>query len=105
MTADLIAACVSNNSVPVAELPTLLVQVHGALARLLAAPAVSEPEAEKATSVQIKKSIISDVLISFIDGKPSRSYPFRQVLTSASRSAPFRLFAEACAVQLLILAC
>ena len=73
MTADITSAYVSNNSVPAAELAALLVQVHGALTRLSAAPAASEPEAEKATSVQIKKSITPDGLISFIDGKPYKT--------------------------------
>lgn len=73
MTADLVSAYVSNNSVPAAELPALLVQVHGALNRLSAAPTVSEPEAEKATPAQIRKSITPDALISFVDGKPYKT--------------------------------
>lgn len=73
MTADIVSAYVSNNSVPAAELPALLVQVHGALTALSAAPTPSEPEAEKATSAQIRKSITPDALISFLDGKPYKT--------------------------------
>ena len=74
MTADLVSAYVGNNSVPAAELPGLLVQVHGALAGL-SAPASAEPSdaIEKATPAQIRKSITPDALISFVDGKPYKT--------------------------------
>ena len=74
MTADIVAAFVSNNPVPAAELPSLLVQVHVALSSLLAtSPAEAVNEIEKPTPAQIKKSITPDALISFIDGKPYRT--------------------------------
>ncbi|ACK85581.1 MucR family transcriptional regulator [Methylorubrum extorquens] len=74
MTADIVAAFVSNNSVPASELPNLLVQVHGAFASLSAAPwANAGNEIEKPTPAQIKKSITPDALISFVDGKPYRT--------------------------------
>ncbi|KQQ15223.1 MucR family transcriptional regulator [Methylobacterium sp. Leaf121] len=74
MTADLVAAFVSNNSVPAAELPNLLVQVHGAFVSLSTPPAAeAESEIEKPTPAQIKKSITPDALISFVDGKPYRT--------------------------------
>ncbi|OAH19924.1 MucR family transcriptional regulator [Methylorubrum populi] len=74
MTADIVAAFVSSNSVPAAELPSLLVQVHGAFSSLLAAPsAEAGREIVKPTLTQIKKSITPDALISFIDGKPYRT--------------------------------
>lgn len=74
MTADLVAAFVSNNSVPAAELPILLVQVHGAFVSLSAPPAAEAgSEIEKPTPAQIKKSITPDALISFVDGKPYRT--------------------------------
>jgi predicted transcriptional regulator len=70
---DIVAAYVSNNSVPVAELPTLLSGVHAALAGLGAPSASVEPKAEKLTAAQIRKSITPDALISFIDGKPYKT--------------------------------
>ncbi|BDL38588.1 MucR family transcriptional regulator [Methylorubrum extorquens] len=74
MTADIVAAFVSNNSVPASELPNLLVQVHGAFASLLAtSSAEAGSEIEKPTPAQIKKSITPDALISFVDGKPYRT--------------------------------
>ncbi|MGU3662645.1 MucR family transcriptional regulator, partial [Methylobacterium sp. A49B] len=36
LTAELVAAYVSNNSVPPAELPALIARVHGAIAGLVA---------------------------------------------------------------------
>ncbi|MER2253427.1 MucR family transcriptional regulator [Methylorubrum podarium] len=74
MTADIVAAYVSNNSVPASELPSLLVQVHAAFASLsTASSAEVGGEIEKPTSAQIKKSITPDALISFVDGKPYRT--------------------------------
>ncbi|CAO4154325.1 hypothetical protein DHODJN_20785 [Methylorubrum extorquens] len=40
MTADIVAAFVSSNSIRVSELPSLLVQVHGAFASLSVAPPI-----------------------------------------------------------------
>jgi len=74
MTADIVAAYVSKNSIRASELPTLMVQVHGAFASLSAAPAAeSGSEIKKPTPAQIKKSIMPDALISFVDGKPYRT--------------------------------
>ncbi|WP_437872044.1 MucR family transcriptional regulator [Methylorubrum extorquens] len=74
MTADIVAAFVSNNSVPASELPSLLVQVHGAFVSLSEPPAAEAgSEIEKPTPAQIKKSITPDALISFVDGKPYRT--------------------------------
>ena len=69
LAAELVAAYVSNNNVPVSELPNVISGVHAALAGL-ANPAPAEPAGpEKPTAAQVKKSITPDALISFIDGK------------------------------------
>ncbi|TXM60966.1 MucR family transcriptional regulator [Methylobacterium sp. WL120] len=69
LTADLVSAFVSNNNVPVAELPALIASVHAALAAL-GNEAPAEPAGpEKPTPAQIRKSITPDALISFEDGK------------------------------------
>ncbi|EHP93392.1 MucR family transcriptional regulator [Methylorubrum extorquens] len=74
MTAGIVAAYVSKNSIRSSELPSLLVQVHGALVGLLTAPSADAGrEIEKPTPAQIKKSITPDALISFVDGKPYRT--------------------------------
>ena len=69
---DIVSAYVSNNSVPVSELPALLTGVHAALTKL-ATPAPVAESADKPTSAQVRKSITADALISFIDGKPYKT--------------------------------
>lgn len=66
---DIVAAYVSNNSVPTAELPALISSIYSALSSLGQSGASETPAAEKLTPAQIRKSIKPDALISFIDGK------------------------------------
>lgn len=74
LTAGIVAAYVSNNTVALSELPALIKGVHDALASTSAPlqPAHAEP-AVKATAAQIRKSITPDALISFVDGKPYKT--------------------------------
>ena len=69
LTADVVAAYVSNNPVRPADLGELIASVHQSLKGLggPATPAVEQ--VEKPTPAQIKKSITGDTLISFEDGK------------------------------------
>ena len=69
ITADIIAAYVSRNHVQPTELPTLIASVHAALTALGNGTTAEPASPEKATAAQIKKSISSDGLISFEDGK------------------------------------
>ncbi|WP_284247322.1 MucR family transcriptional regulator, partial [Methylobacterium haplocladii] len=76
LTADIVAAFISNNSLPASELPTMLISVHAAVSALANGSSVTasaELELEKATPSQIKKSVTPDALISFIDGKPYKT--------------------------------
>ena len=67
LTADIVAAHVSNNSVAVNDLPTLIANVHTALAGLTgAAPA---PEAKPEPKVPIRSSIKPDFIVCLEDGK------------------------------------
>lgn len=69
MTTDVVSAYVSNNHVQVTELAGLIASVHASLTRL-GNGTVAEPAGpEKPTPAQIRKSITSDALISFEDGK------------------------------------
>ncbi|MBE7245523.1 MAG: MucR family transcriptional regulator [Actinomycetospora chiangmaiensis] len=70
---DIVSAYVSNNSVPISELPGLLAGVHAALAKLSAPAATVTEAADKPTPAQIRKSVTPDALISFIDGKPYKT--------------------------------
>ncbi|MGV7033853.1 MucR family transcriptional regulator [Methylobacterium symbioticum] len=71
LTGALVAAYISNNSVPAAELGALIANIHAALVGLAtgaaAAPVVEE--VEKPSAAQIRKSITPDGLVSFLDGK------------------------------------
>ncbi len=72
LSCDLIASYVSNNPVPISELPNLIQSVHRALTQLSGstAQATSQEDAiEKPTAAQIRKSVSPEGLVSFIDGK------------------------------------
>ncbi|MDP4023586.1 MucR family transcriptional regulator [Methylobacterium sp. NEAU 140] len=70
--ADIVAAYVSNNSIPVAEMPALIAATYAALVGLDRGTA-AEPAIEKPTPAQIKRSITQDALVSFVDGKPYKT--------------------------------
>ena len=73
LTADVVSAYVSNNPVPVADLPALIGQVHAALkATAGASVSAEEPEALK-PAVSIKKSVMADYIICLDDGKKFKS--------------------------------
>ncbi len=66
LTADIVAAHVSNNSVAVNDLPQLIGNVHGALAGLSGR---SAPEAKQEPKVPIRSSIRPDYIVCLEDGK------------------------------------
>ena len=67
LTADIVAAHVSNNSVAVSDLPLLIKNVHGALVGLGAPPVVAVVKQEPAVS--IRASIKQDYIVCLEDGK------------------------------------
>lgn len=75
LASDIVSAYVSNNSVPVADLPALIGSVHAALTGLAtgASEVSAAPEVQKPTPAQIRKSITHDALVSFEDGKSYRT--------------------------------
>lgn len=73
LTADIVSAYVSNNSVPTSELPNLINEVHNALSRVgagIAPEPLVEPQ-KPATS--IKKSVTPEYIICLEDGKHFKS--------------------------------
>ncbi|QRE72350.1 MucR family transcriptional regulator [Methylobacterium aquaticum] len=71
LSADIVSAYVSKNSVPVGDLASLIAAVHASLERVAAPPA---PEPEKPTPpVPIRKTVTADYIISLEDGKPYKS--------------------------------
>ena len=73
LTAEIVSAYVSNNSVRPADMAELIASTHAALSGLGKAAAAEAPAAEKLTPSQIRKSITPDAIISFIDGKPYKT--------------------------------
>ncbi|RUX13809.1 MucR family transcriptional regulator [Mesorhizobium sp. M2A.F.Ca.ET.042.01.1.1] len=71
LTADVVSAYVSNNPVPVGELPGLIDQVHAALKGTIGGP-VAKPEA-RLPAVPVRKSVTPDYIISLEDGKKFKS--------------------------------
>jgi predicted transcriptional regulator len=72
LAAEIVAAYVTNNSVPVADLPALIASVHGALNKT-AGSTTEQPQEELRPAVPIKKSITPDFLICLEDGKRFKS--------------------------------
>jgi predicted transcriptional regulator len=83
LAADIVSAFVSNNNVPVAELPGLIASVYASLSGL-GQPTATPVEDHKVTPAQIRKSVTPDALISFIDGRPYKS--LKRHLTSNGTS-------------------
>ncbi len=72
LTADVISAYVSNNPVPVSELPSLIAQVHQSLAGLTNGSA-TEPVEKLVPAVPIKKSVTPEYIVCLDDGKKFKS--------------------------------
>jgi predicted transcriptional regulator len=67
LTADIVAAHVSNNSVAVNDLPNLIQNVHGALSAIAGTTSAAEPKPEP--KVSIRASIKPDYIVCLEDGK------------------------------------
>ena len=67
LTADIVSAHVSNNSVAVNDLPTLIQNVHNALSGL--GGKVEEPEVKQEPAVSVRSSIKPDYIVCLEDGK------------------------------------
>ena len=72
LTADIVSAYVSNNSVPSADLPALIGQVHSALSRVSSGQIEPSSEPPK-PAVSVKKSITPDHIVCLEDGKKFKS--------------------------------
>lgn len=71
LTADIVAAYVSNNAVAASDLPALVRTVHETLRSPSPPESAAAPEpARRKTASQVQRSITPEGLISFIDGKP-----------------------------------
>lgn len=67
LTADIVAAHVSNNSVAVNDLPNLIQNVHAALSTISGSSSAPEPKPEP--KVSIRSSVKPDYIVCLEDGK------------------------------------
>jgi len=67
LTADIVAAHVSNNSVAVNDLPNLIQNVHAALTGIAGTASAPEPKPEP--KVSIRSSVKPDYIVCLEDGK------------------------------------
>ncbi len=72
LTADIVSAYVSNNTVASTDLPSLINEVYGALQRTAGTSGDPEPEPLK-PAVPVKKSVMPDYIICLEDGKKFKS--------------------------------
>jgi predicted transcriptional regulator len=72
LAADIVSAYVSNNSVPLGDLPSLINDVHSALARVGNGQVEVAAEAPK-PAIPVKKSVTPDFIICLEDGKKFKS--------------------------------
>ncbi len=72
LTAEIVSAYVSNNTVPAGEISSLISQVHAALSRVSGKPAEGSGEALK-PAISVKKSITPEHIVCLEDGKKFKS--------------------------------
>ncbi len=74
LTAEIVAAYVGNNTVPSAELPSLIDNIYRALAAATnGEPAPAREPAELKPAVPLKRSIHTDYIVCLEDGKKFKS--------------------------------
>src|SRR6202158_3662683 len=72
LTAEIVSAYVSNNTVPAGEIPSLISQVHAALARV-SGKSGDSPSEPLRPAVSVEKSITPDHIVCLEDGKKFKS--------------------------------
>jgi len=72
LTADIVSAYVSNNTVPASDIPSLINQVHLALLRVTGGQIETRPEPLK-PAISVKRSIMPDYIVCLEDGKKFKS--------------------------------
>ncbi|EXL10088.1 MucR family transcriptional regulator [Aquamicrobium defluvii] len=74
LTADVVAAYVSNNPVPASELPNLIADIHAALGRVGGSVSPEpQPVDKQKPAVSPKKSVHDDYIVCLEDGKKFKS--------------------------------
>jgi predicted transcriptional regulator len=73
LTANIVSAYVSNNSVAGAEIPALISQVYSALTRVSNGGLVAAPAEPLKPAVPIKRSVTAEYIVCLEDGKKFKS--------------------------------
>jgi predicted transcriptional regulator len=73
LTANIVSAYVSNNTISSGEIPALISQAYSALMRVTAGAAVAGPAEPLKPSIPIKRSITPAYLVCLEDGKKFKS--------------------------------
>jgi predicted transcriptional regulator len=72
LTAHIVSAYVSNNSVPTSDIPNLINQVHAALKRVSGGPVTAPAEPLK-PAVPVKRSVTAEHIVCLEDGHKFKS--------------------------------
>lgn len=72
LTAEIVSAYVSNNTVPAGDIPSLINQVHAALSRVSGKSGEAPAEPLK-PAISLKKSITPEYIVCLEDGKKFKS--------------------------------
>ena len=67
LTTEIVAAYVSNNPIPVSEVPAMIKSVHGTLGGLIGA-AQGEMQTSQKPAIPIKRSVTPDYIVCLEDG-------------------------------------
>jgi predicted transcriptional regulator len=73
LTADVVAAYVGNNSLPVSDLPALIMDVFAALGRTGIETVRAAPAEKPRPAVSVRKSVTDDYVVCLEDGKRFKS--------------------------------
>ncbi len=73
LTADIVSAYVSNNTVAASDLPNLIADVHSALSRIIGGVEAPAPVEAPKPAVSVRKSVTPDYIICLEDGKKFKS--------------------------------
>jgi predicted transcriptional regulator len=72
LTAEIVSAYVSNNTVPASDIPVLISQVHAALSRVSAGSSDIAAEVPK-PAISLKRSVTPEYIVCLEDGKKFKS--------------------------------
>jgi predicted transcriptional regulator len=73
LTADIVSAYVSNNSVSAGDIPSLISEVHSALLKVSSGKEVQVAPEPPKPAIAVKKSVTDDYIICLEDGKKFKS--------------------------------